>query len=106
MSKAKDKAKKRSHTSKHKPSKQEKHRRRALQMARKSVEYQVRLAYAKVPFEAVELRAARLHAREELVTQGYLRIEELETLSRNDAMAQARKRLDNQVTTAKRRRLR
>lgn len=106
MRKAKAKSKKRSHTVKDKPSKQAKHRRRALQMLRKSVEYQVRLAYATVPLEAIELRAARLHAREDLVTQGYLRIEELETLSRTDAIAKARKRLDKQVTAAERQRLR
>jgi hypothetical protein len=55
--------------------------------------------------DAAALRAARLHAREDLVHRGYLRIEELETLSPTDAIAQARKRLDKQVTAAERQRL-
>ncbi len=67
MGKAKDKRKKASRTKKLKPSKLAKHRRRALKMLRKSVEYQVRLAYAKVPATAVALSTERLQARDDLV---------------------------------------
>jgi hypothetical protein len=105
MSKAKDKQKKSSHTDKLKPSKQAKHRKRALHMLRKSVEYQVRLAYAKVPPTAVGLSTERLQARDDLVHRGYLRIEELEHMSQTEAIAQAIKRLDRQVTAAERQRL-
>lgn len=107
MGKAKDKQKKSSHTAKpkQKPRKQAKHRRRALHMLRKGVEYRVRLAYAKVPASAVALRAERLQARDDLVHQGYLRIEELEQLSRTDAIARAMKRLDRQVSASERQRL-
>jgi hypothetical protein len=105
MSKVKDKQKKASHTVKSKPSKEAKHRRRALQMLRKSVEYQVRLAYAKVPATAVALSAERLQARDDLVHRGYLRIEELERMSQAEAIAQAMKRLHRQVTAAERQRL-
>jgi hypothetical protein len=105
MGKAKDKQKKSSHTAKTKPSKEAKHRKRALQMLRKSVEYQVRLAYAKVPPAAVALSTERLQARDDLVHRGYLRIEELEGMSQTEAIAQAMKRLDRQVTAAERQRL-
>jgi len=105
MSKVKDKQKKASHTDKPKPSKQAKHRKRALHMLRKSVEYQVRLAYAKIPPSAVALSAERLQARDDLVHRGYLRIEELEGMSQTEAIAQAMKRLERQVTAAERQRL-
>lgn len=105
MSKAKDKTKKTSHTASPKPSKQAKHRRRALQMLRKRVEYQVRLAYTRVPMDAVVLSIERLRTRDDLVNQGYLRIEELESLSQTEAIAQAMKRLNRQVTAAERQRL-
>jgi hypothetical protein len=105
MSKAKDKKKKSSHTAKPKPSKQAKHRRRALHMLRKGVEYRVRLAYAKVPPDDVILSAERLQTRDDLVHQGYLRIEELERLNRTDAIAQAMKRLDRHVSASERQRL-
>ena len=105
MGKAKDKRKKASHTRKLKPSKLAKHRKRALQMLRKSVEYQVRLAYAKIPPTAIALSAERLQVRDDLVHRGYLRIEELEDLSLTEAIAQAMKRLDRQVTAAERQRL-
>lgn len=105
MSKAKGKRKKSSHTDKKKPSKQAKHRKRALHMLRKSVEYQVRLAYTKVPPAAVALSAERLQVRDDLVHRGYLRIEELEALSQAEAISQAMKRLDRQVTAAERQRL-
>jgi hypothetical protein len=105
VSKAKDKQKKASHTAKPRPSKQAKHRRRALHMLRKSVEYRVRLAYAKVPPGSLILSAERLQARDDLVHQGYLRIEELERLDRTAAIAQAMKRLDRQVSAAERQRL-
>src|SRR5215216_5253574 len=105
MSKAKDKQKKASHSAKPKPSKQAKHRQRALHMLRKSVEYQVRLAYAKVPPTAVALSTERLQARDDLVHRGYLRIEELERMSQTEAIAQAMKRLERQVTATERQRL-
>jgi uncharacterized protein YnzC (UPF0291/DUF896 family) len=105
MTKAKDKKKKSSHTARNKPSKQAKHRRRALKMLRKSVEYRVRLAYARVPLDALTLSAERLQARDDLVNQGYLRIEELERLNRTEAITQAMKRLDRQVSASERQRL-
>lgn len=101
----KTKRQKRSHTDRPKPSKQAKHRRRALQMLRKSVEYQVRLAYARIPVAAQELTTMRLRTREELVAHGYLRIEGLESLSRTEAIAQAMKRLNRQVPAKERQRL-
>ena len=58
-------------------------------MLRKSVEHQIRLAYAKVPQEAAALCAARLEVRAWLVSCGYLTVEELETLAQGDAIATA-----------------
>ena len=51
------------------------------------------------------LSAERLQARDDLVHRGYLRIEELEGMSQTEAIAQAMKRLERQVTAAERQRL-
>ena len=87
------------------PRKQPKHQRRSLMMLRKNIEHQVRLAYARFPLEATELVAMRLRTREDLVNRGYLRVEELETLRREDALALAFERIDRSLTAAERQRL-
>ena len=69
----------------------------ALRMLRKSVEQQVRLAYAKVPQEAAALRQARLDIRASLVSSGYLTVEDLESLTRKEAHAAAVRRLTEQM---------
>lgn len=74
-----------------------KRERAALRMVRRSVEQQVRLAYAKVPQEAAALSQARLSVRAGLVSSGYQTVEELEPLSRKDAVAIAVRRVNEQM---------
>ena len=74
-----------------------KRERAALRMVRRSVEHQVRLAYAKVPKEAVALGQMRLEIRASLVSHGFLTVEELESLSRKDALAIAVRRVGEQL---------
>ena len=66
--------------------KQKRHRakreRAALRLLCKSVEQQVRLAYAKVPQEATALSLARLEIRVSPVNRDFLTVEELESLPR------------------------
>jgi hypothetical protein len=62
-------------------------------MLRKSVEQQVRLAYAKVPQEAAPLHQARLDIRASLVSSGFLTVEELESLTKEEAVTAAVRRL-------------
>jgi hypothetical protein len=57
----------------------------------------VRLAYANVPKEAVALGRIRLEIRAALVSSGFLMVEELESLSRKDALAIAVKRVNDQL---------
>ena len=71
--------------------------RAALRMVRRSVEQHVRLAYAKVPKEAVALGQMRLEIRATLVSSGFLTVEELESLSRKDAVAIAMRRVNEQM---------
>ena len=70
-----------------------KRERGALRMLCKSVEQQVRLAYAKVPREAAALSATRLSTRAGLVSSGYLTVEELESLAKKEAIATAVRRV-------------
>lgn len=74
-----------------------KRERNAWRILRKSVEQQVRLAYAKVPKEAIALSTARLHGRAWLVSSGYLTVEELESLAKKEAIATAQSRLTEQL---------
>jgi hypothetical protein len=74
-----------------------KRERAALRMLRKSVEHQVRLAYAKVPKEASTLGQARLDMRASLVSRGYLTVEELESLSKKEAITTAVRRVAEQM---------
>ena len=69
----------------------------ALRLLRTSVEQQVRLAYAKVPHEAVALSQARLETRASLVSRGYLTVEELESLTKKEAIAAALGRLTDHM---------
>ena len=74
-----------------------KRERAALLMLCKSVEQQVRLAYAKVPAEAAALHQERLEIRAALVSRGVLTVEELESLAKRDAMRVATQRVTEQV---------
>jgi hypothetical protein len=76
-----------------------KRHRAALRMLRKSVEQQVRLAYAKVPQEAAALRQARLDIRASLVSSGVLTVEELESLTKDEAVTAALRRLTEQMSS-------
>src|SRR5215210_5153246 len=69
----------------------------ALRMLRKSLEQQVRLAYAKIPNEAVALNQARLDLRASLVNRGLLTVEELESLAKKEAITTATQRLIEQM---------
>jgi hypothetical protein len=80
-----------------------KRERAALRMVRRSVEQQVRLAFAKVPKEAVALGQTRLDIRASLVSQGFLTVEELESLSRKEAVAIAVRRVNEQMRSDPRR---
>lgn len=66
-------------------------------MLRKSVEQQVRLAYAKVPQEATTLRQARLDIRASLVSSGLLTVEDLESLTKDEAVTAAVRCLNEQM---------
>ena len=66
-------------------------------MLRKSLELQVRLAYAKIPNEAVALSQARLDLRASLVSRGILTVEELESLAKKEAITTATQRLIEQM---------
>jgi hypothetical protein len=74
-----------------------KRERAALLMLRKSVEQQVRFAYAKVPKEAAALSQARLDMRASLVSRGYLTVEELESLAKKEAITTAVRRVAEQM---------
>ena len=76
-----------------------KRERAALRLLRKSVEQQVRLAYAKVPKEASALSQARLDIRASLVSRGYLTVEELESLPKRAAIATAVGRVTEQTSS-------
>ena len=76
-----------------------KRERAALSLLRKSVEQQVRLAYAKVPKEASALSQARLDIRASLVSRGYLTVEELESLPKRAAIAAAVRRVTEQTSS-------
>ena len=76
-----------------------KRERAALRLLRKSVEQQVRLAYAKVPKEASALSQARLDIRASLVSRGYLTVEELESLPKRAALATAVGRVTEQTSS-------
>jgi hypothetical protein len=71
--------------------------RAALRLLCKSIEQQVRLAYAKVPEEAVALSQARLDLRASLVNRNLLTVEELESLAKKEAIATARRRVMEQM---------
>jgi hypothetical protein len=83
------------------PAKQRRQRakreRAALRMMRKSLEQQVRLAYATIPKEAVALNQARLEIRASLVSRGLLTIEDLESLAKQEAITTATQRLIEQI---------
>jgi hypothetical protein len=74
-----------------------KRERSALRMLCRSLEQQVRLAYAKVPHEAVALSQARLETRASLVSRGYLTVEDLESLTKKEAITTARRRVTEQM---------
>ena len=76
-----------------------KRERTALRLLRKSVEQQVRLAYAKVPQEASALSQARLDIRASVVSRGYLTVEELESLPKRAALATAVRRVTEQTSS-------
>jgi hypothetical protein len=76
-----------------------KQERTAMRMLLKSVEHQVRLAYAKLPQDAVTLSGIRLNIREHLVAEGHLTVEELESLSRAEATEQATQRIKKCLKT-------
>jgi hypothetical protein len=71
--------------------------RSATRMLRKSIERQVRLAYARIPREAMALNVIRLNTREDLVSNGYLTVEDLESLSRDAAIEKATRRVREQL---------
>lgn len=71
--------------------------RSATRMLRKSIERQVRLAYARIPRSAVALCAIRLNTREELVSNGYLTVENLESLSKDAAIEKATRQVRDQL---------
>jgi hypothetical protein len=71
--------------------------RSATRMLRKSIERQVRLAYARIPREAIALNVIRLNTREDLVSSGYLTVEDLESLSRDAAIEKATRRVREQL---------
>ncbi len=71
--------------------------RSATRMLRKSIERQVRLAYARIPREAIALNVIRLNTREDLVSNGYLTVEDLESLSRDAAIEKATRRVREQL---------
>ena len=83
------------------PTKQQRQRAKreqsALRLMRKSLEQQVRLAYAKIPKEAVALNQARLAIRASLVSRGLLTIEDLESLAKQEAITTATQRLIEQI---------
>ena len=74
-----------------------KRERSALRLLCKSIEQQVRLAYAKVPREATALSQVRLDMRASLVSRGVLTIEDLESLGKKEAIATALQRVTEQV---------
>ena len=71
--------------------------RAALRLLCKSIEQQVRLAYAKIPHEAVALTHVRLDMRASLVSRNLLTVEELESLAKKEAVAVARRRVIEQM---------
>ena len=74
-----------------------KRERAALRTLQKSVEHQVRLAYATIPHEAVALSQARLDIRASLVSRGLLTVEDLESLTRKEAITIALRHLTEQM---------
>lgn len=86
-------------TSKKRARQRAKRERAALRLLRKSVEQQVRLAYAKVPKEASALSQARLDIRASLVSRGYITVEELESLPKREAIATAVRRVTEQTSS-------
>ena len=71
--------------------------RAALRMVCRSIEQQVRLAYARVLKEVVPLGQMRLEIRASLVSSCFLTLEELESRSRKDGMAIAVRRVNEQM---------
>ncbi len=71
--------------------------RSATRLLRKSIERQVRLAYARIPRSAVALGTIRLNTREDLVSNGYLTVEELESLSQDAAIEKATRQVREQL---------
>jgi hypothetical protein len=83
------------------PTKQQRQRAKrgqaALRMMRKSLEQLVRLAYAKIPKEAVALNQARLEIQASPVSRGLLTIEDLESLAKQEAITTATQHIIEQI---------